>query len=215
MRQIITVNQGDVNLKERKEEINNLVKKLSEYLDFYPVGKNPTKYEIMGPIGKIIAMAKNRKNTPEFIKARALRIHEMNRISGYVSSEAVKVMQEAVDELMKFRKELSPIELSKIMEMIDYEVYFDRRKKKIEELEQIRKEFIEYLKKRYSANLNNLRSRWEKANIPEWDDIKFPSKTGKYFQSGNDTQKRDIKSFWEQHKDLEKKIVEIEEINND
>jgi len=214
MRQIIMVNLGDVNLKERKEEINNLVKKLSEYLDFYPIGKNPTKYERMGPVGKIIGMAKNRKNTPEFIKARALRIHEMNRISGYVSSEALQILEEAVDELLEFRQQLSPIELSRIMEMIDYEVYFNRRKKSILELEQIKKEFIEYLKDIYNNNLNDLKSRWEKQDIPDWDDIKFPTKSGKYFQEGNDIQKEDIKKFWEQHKDLERKIIDIEEVNN-
>jgi len=214
MRQIIMVNPGDIDLKKRKENINNVVEKLSKYLDFYPVSSASSKYSVMGPVSKIIEMAKHRKHTSEFIKARALRMHEMNKISGYVSSEAIQSMEDAIDELLKFRQELSPTELSKTMEMIDYSVYFSRRKKNIEELEQIKKEFIEYLKEIYNNNFNDLKSKWEKQDITDWNDIRFPTKTGKYFQEGNDTQKEDIKSFWQQHKDLESKIID-EEVNND
>lgn len=195
MRRIITVNPGNVTLGERKGNINNVVEKLSKYLYFYPVGRKPSKYEIMGPVSKIIEMAKNKKNAPEFIKARALRMHEMNKISGYISSEAVRVMEEAVDALLKFREELSPIELSKTMEMIDYEIYFDRRKRAIEELEQIRQDFIKYLREKYKNNLNELKEKWQKQDIDNWENIRFPTKTGKYFQSGNDIQKEDIKNF--------------------
>ncbi|HEC79167.1 MAG TPA: hypothetical protein ENI34_08525 [candidate division WOR-3 bacterium] len=215
MRSIIMVTSGEINLKERKEKINNLVKKLSEYLDFYSVSNTSSKYSVMGPVSKIIEMSKNRKNTPEFIKARALRMHEMNRISGYVSNEAIQVMEKAIDELLNFRQELLPTELPRVMEMIDYEVYFCRRKKNIQELEQIREDFINYLKKTYNNKLNDLKSKWGKQHITDWNDIRFPTKTGKYFKEGNEKQKEDIRNFWQQHKDLGKKIIDIEEVNND
>lgn len=212
MRKIIMVTPGEIKLEERKKEIHEVSKKLSKYLDFYRVESTSSKYSIMGPVSKIIEMAKNRKNTPEFIKARALRMHEMNKISGYISEEAIQTMEEAVDGLLKFREQLSPIDLSKTMEMIDYEVYFNRRKKNIERLEHIRKEFIEYLQKKYRNNIDDVKAKWE-SDINNWNDIRFPTKTGKYFQEGNNVQKEEIKNFWKQHQGLEKQIIDKEVVN--
>ncbi|MCD6398365.1 MAG: hypothetical protein J7L08_00400 [Candidatus Aenigmarchaeota archaeon] len=212
MRKILMITTGEIDLEKRKKKIQEISETLSRYLDFYPVSNSISKYSVMGPVSKIIEMAKNRKNTPEFIKARALRMHEMNRISGYVSTDAIKIMEEAVDELLKFRQELSPIELSKTMEMIDYEVYFMRRKKNIERLEKIRKDFIKYIKGNYKNNIDELKSKWSKSDINDWNHIKFPTKTGKYFQEGNNVQQEDIDNFWKQHQSLEEQI--IEEVDN-
>lgn len=213
MRQLIMVTPGKVDPEKRKEKIQKVSDKLSRYLDFYPVESKSSKYSIMGPVSKIIGWAKNSKNTSEFIKGRVLRMHELNKISGYVSSEALQIMEEAVDELLEFRQGLSPIELSKTMEIIDYEVYFNRRKKNIERLEQIKTAFILYIKEKYKGNIDVLKSKWDLV-INDWNDIKFPTEKGKYFQDGNDTQKEDITKFWNQHRDLKKQIIDEEEIDS-
>ena len=78
----------------------------------------------------------------------------------------------------------------------------------MERLEQIRKEFITYLKKKYKNNIDDLKSKWGKSNLKDWNNIRFPTKTGKYFKEGNNIQKEAIKDFWGKHKDLKNEAID-------
>ena len=213
MRNIIMLNLGNFKIEDKEKEMKNIINSLSEYLDFYPVSRSKSKYSVMGPVSRIIEMSKSKKNSSNFIKARTLRMHEMKSISGYISSEAITKIENAVDKLIKLRNEVSPLIISKIMDMIDYEVYFIRRKKSIEKLEKIRDDFIDYCKTKYTS-IDKLKLKWNKTKITDWNDIKYPTRTGKYYKTGNDTIKQNIENFWKQYKDLKIQIINEEEEND-
>jgi len=134
MRDLIMVGSKKFSLEENKEKITNIVNKFCIYLDFYPTGLEPSKYEIMGPVSKILEMAKNKKQyTENSIKSKALRKHEMNKKlwKGYVSSEAFEKLEDAIFNLIAFRDELPEMQIAKVMEIIDGEIYFKERKKNV------------------------------------------------------------------------------------
>ena len=180
-------------LEENKEKITKIVNKFCRYLDFYLTGSMPSKYEIMEPVSKILEMAKNKKQyTENSIKSKALRKHEMNKISkGYVSSEAFEKLEDAIFNLIIFRDELPEMQIAKVMEIIDGEIYFKERKKNVEGFEKKKIEFQSFLKELYGSDLKNLNSKWKK-EYKEWSEIPYPSKN---LKKENDCIKADIEAF--------------------
>ena len=203
MRDLIVIGSKNFSLEDNKEKIINIVDKFCSYLDFYLTGSMPSKYELMGPVSKILEMAKNKKQyTEDSIKSKALRKHEMNRISGYVSSEAFEKLEDAISNLIAFRGELPEMQIAKVMEIIDGEIYFKERKKNMERFEKIRKEFSVFLKKKYKSNVIELYKQWG-INYEDWNKIPFPSK--KFRTNSNDSVKKDIDDFNNEKKQKERK----------
>jgi hypothetical protein len=203
MRDLIVVGFKKFSLEENKGKITDIVNEFCNYLDFYLTGSMPSKYEIMGPVSKILEMAKNKKQyTENSIKSKALRKHEMNRISGYVSSEAFKKLEVAISDLIIFRDELPEMQIAKVIEIIDGEIYFKERKKNVERFEKIKNEFPAFLKKRYKSNVMELNKKWE-TNYEDWGNIPFPS--NKFRANNNDSVKKDIDDFKNEKKQEEKK----------
>jgi len=193
MRKILMVKSDKFDLSGKKEEIQNVVELFSGYLDGYPTKNNSSKYEIMGPVAGILEMTKNKKRySADFIKSRALRKHEMNKISGYVSAKTLKTLEDAVDLLISLRNDIPEMQVKKVMELIDGELYFLRRKKKIEHLEKIRKDFSNFMKQKYSENLDELNEKWEELYF-DWEDLPYPS--NKLEKGKNEIITRDIKEF--------------------
>lgn len=206
MRDLIVVGSKKFSLEENKEKITDIVNKFCDYLDSYLTGSMPSKYEIMGPVAKILEMAKNKKQYTEgSIKSKALRKHEMNKISnGYVSSEAFEKLEDAISNLIIFRDELPEMQITKVMEIIDGEIYFKERKKNVERFERfekIKNDFLAFLKKRYKANVIELNKQWG-INYEDWNKIPFPSK--KFRTNNNDSVKKDIDDFNNEKKQEEK-----------
>ncbi len=196
MRDLIVVDCKKFSVEKNKEKIQDIVDKFCSYLDFYPKGSKPSKYEIMGPVAKILEMAKNKKQyTEDSIKSKALRKHEMNRISGYVSSEAFEKLEDATSKLIIFRNELPEMQIAKVMDIIDNEIYFKERKKnvvKYEEIKRIKNDFSFFLKEKNKSDIKKLNEKWGK-DYTDWNNIPFPSK--KLQSKGNESVKQDIEEF--------------------
>ncbi|MBC8527809.1 MAG: hypothetical protein ISS28_07855 [Candidatus Cloacimonetes bacterium] len=201
MRKLIMVSPEDFSLEMKKEEITNIVNMFCDYLNFYRVKSRPTKYEIMGPVSKILEMAKNSKRyTSGSIKSKALRKHEMNKISeGYVSNEAFGKLEDAVDSLMSFREELPEMQIKNVMELIDGEIYFKQRKKNVEKFEKTKSYFVEFLKIKYTSDIKEFNQKWDK-NFNDWSEIPYPSK--KYESDGNEFIKSNVVNFWKEIKGM-------------
>ena len=203
MRDFIVIGSKKFNLEENKEKITKVVNKFCNYLDFYLTGSMPSKYEIMGPVSKILEMAKNKKRYTEgSIKSKALRKHEMNRISGYVSGETFEKLEDAISDLIIFRDELPEMQIAKVMEIIDGEIYFKERKKNVDRFEEIKNKFSVFLKKRYKSNVMELNKKWG-TNYEDWNNVPFPS--NKFRAGNNDSVKKDIDDFKNGKKQEEKK----------
>ncbi len=203
MRDFIVIGSKNFNLEESKEKITDIVNKFCSYLDFYLTGSMPSKYEIMGPVSKILEMAKNKKQYTEgSIKSKALRKHEMNRISGYVSGETFEKLEDAISDLIIFRDELPEMQIAKVMEIIDGEIYFKERKKNVERFEKIKNEFLVFLKERYKSNVMELNKKWG-TDYKDWNNAPFPS--NRFRANNNDSVKKDIDDFKNEKKQEERK----------
>jgi len=203
-RGLITTSNKTFNLDEVKGERESIVKTFDEYLDFYPVKSGKSKHDIMGPVAKILDRAKTRKWRADAIKGYALRIHEMNPKSGFVGKNAVDKLSQGIDDLMMLCEKTPATLLNRLIEQIDYEIYFSRRKKKIEQFEVTRKRFVEFLKGKYHTK-EGLAAAWAEPNLA-FEDVYYPSKNPK---KANDTKKTDIGAFWKLPE--AEKIIPIEE----
>lgn len=205
-RGLITTSNKTFDLDEVKGERESIVKTFDEYLDCYPVKSGKSKHDIMGPVAKILDRAKTRKWRADAIKGYALRIHEMNPKSGFVGQNAVDKISKGIDDLMTLCEKTPATLLNRLIEQIDYEIYFNRRKKSIEYFEDTRKKFVEFLKRQYSTK-ENLADAWGDIGLT-FEDVYSPSKNPK---KANDKKKADIEAFWKLPEAEKLTLIEEEE----
>lgn len=203
-RSLITTSNVTFNVDELKKDREAIVKTFDEYLDYYPTKSGKSKHDIMGPVAKILERAKTRKWRADAIKGYALRVHEMNPKSGFVSKNAVDKLSRGIDALMMLCEKTPTTLLNRLIEQIDYEVYFNRRKKTIEYLEETRKRFIEFLKRQYSTEAG-LATAWSEPRLT-FENVYYPSKNPK---KANEQKKADIATFWKLPE--AEKLIPIEE----
>ena len=204
MRKIIMVTLGEFSIKDSKDEISKVAAELSEYLNYYPVKSRSSKHGLMGPIGKIITMAKNKSYSGEILKAKALRMHEMNSKSGFIPPDAINALEKAVNSLIEIRDKVPAIMLPKVMDMVDDEVYFIKRKEGIQYLENQRLEFVDFIKSKYGTE-KGLQEAWSESVT--FSELKYPSKKWDYYKKGSETKRSDIDGFWNKNKE---KLEEVD-----
>ena len=190
-RGLITTANVSFNLDDVKKERESIVKLFDEYLDYYPVKSGKSKHDIMGPVAKILDRAKTRKWRADAIKGYALRVHEMNPKSGFVSKDAIDSLSQGIDKLMELCESIPATLLNRVIEQIDYEIYFNRRKQTIEYFEDTRRKFNNYLRTRYSDD-SELATAWNEPGL-NFENVYYPSKNPK---KANEQKKNDIKEFW-------------------
>ena len=91
-----------------------------------------------------------------------------------------------------------------MVERIDYSLYYTRRKKGIEWLENTRQMFIRFLQDKYNNDLNVLVTAWGKKDtkdISKFDDIRYPSDKNETYKNAGAAKKGDIDEFWKQYAD--------------
>jgi hypothetical protein len=165
------------------------------YLEEYPVKTAKTMHGLMGPVPMILDGARVRKEDAKTLVGKAVRMHEMNpKTKGYLSPAALEALEVATNNLLELCKSVPVTAVTKVAERIRYNVYYARRKKAIEWLEQTRKEFINFLRGRY-LNDAALVKAWGETDLT-FDTVRFPSRSGKAFTRANDAKKKDIADFW-------------------
>jgi hypothetical protein len=91
----------------------------------------------------------------------ALRVHEMNpKAKGYLSPTARQALEEGTAQLVALCREIPVTAVAKVVERIDYSLYYARRKKGIEWLESTRQMFIRYLQEKYGNDFGQLAAAW-------------------------------------------------------
>lgn len=212
MRQLIMTKGGRFDIEIVKPKIDIIVDAFDRYLEEYPVKTARTMYGLMGPVPMILDGARMRKEDEKTLVGKAVRAREMNpRSRGYLSPNALKALETATHELLALCNEVPITVVTKVTERIRYNVYYTRRKKSIEWLERTSEDFVEFLHKRYTDDMS-LSGAWGDKNLT-FENVRFPSRTGKTFQQANEAKKQDIIDFWASI-GIEK-IVEEEEAENE
>ena len=210
MRQLIITKGEQFDIETVRLKIECIADSFNRYLDEYNPKTRRTMHGVMGPVQRILDGARVRKEDAQTLVGRAIRAHEMNENNPYLSPSALEALETGTRDLLALCDEVPITTVSKVTERVRYTVYYTRRKKNIEWLEQRRKAFIEFLQKRY-ADETALTAAWGEKSL-KFDDVRFPSQRNQAFRDANEVKKGDIISFWEST-DTEPIIDEEEDDN--
>jgi len=215
MRKVITVRGGRFDLDSVRPKIESIVMQFDKYLDEYPVKTAKSKHAVMGPVANILERSQTRKWDAQALTGYALRVHEMNpKTRGYLSSTARQALEEGTTQLVALCREVPVTVVAKVVERIDYSLYYVRRKKGIERLENTRKMFVRFLQAKYNGNLGALTDAWGKdaKAISSFDEVRYPSDKSETYKESGAARKSDIEKFWEQHADQAAREEEDENV---
>lgn len=116
-----------------KTLLNEISTTLAKYLDHYkPKTESPfTKHAIMGPVGKLIPiLTSGRLKDKNAIIGYVINIHRNTSASGFISKDAVELLNSAVDKLIELRNCVrSTREWLKCLRELDYSVFKLRMEK--------------------------------------------------------------------------------------
>lgn len=190
-----------------KPKIEEIVGEFDRYLDEYPARSARSMHGLLGPVPMILDGARVRKESVQTLMGRAIRMHEM-RAKGYLPPTALEALEKATEQLLKLCNEVPAMAVTKVTERIRYSVYYERRKKGLEWLEQTKLDFIDFLRDRYD-NEAALAQAWNTEDLT-FGAVRFPSNSDKAYQEANETKKADIEGFWGRTS-AERLIVDEEE----
>lgn len=205
MRKVISVSGERFDLDGVRPKIESIVAEFDKYLDEYPIKTAKSKHAVMGPVAKILERAQTRKWDAQGLTGYALRVHEMNpRARGYLSPAALQALEEGTTQLVALCREVPVTVVAKVVERIDYSLYYVRRKKGIERLEKARLMFIRFLQNKYNDDPTALITAWgekDGKDITRFDDVRYPSDKSEIYKKSGAARKDDIDRFWKQYAD--------------
>lgn len=194
MRQLVMTKGERFDLDSIRADIEKIVGAFDRYLDDYPVKTAKSMHSLMGPVPMILDGARVRKESVPTLVGRAVRAHEMNpRTKGYLPPNALAALEEATTKVLELVNRVPVTTVTKVTERIRYSVYYARRKKGIEWLEQTRKEFINFLAGKY-ANDTALAQAWDEEELT-FDTVRYPSNKNEAYRKANAAKKSDIDAF--------------------
>ncbi len=194
MRKLITTSGERFDIEAIKPDIEEIVSGFDRYLDNYPVKTSRSMHSLLGPVPMILDGARVRKESVETLVGRAIRAHEMNpRAKGYLPPDALVALEAATAKLLDLCQTVPITAVTKVTERIRYSVYYVRRKKGIERLEQTRQEFINFLQNKYASE-TALAEAWNEPDLT-FEKVYYPSNKNEAYKKANATKKADIDAF--------------------
>lgn len=199
MRNPIFVRVQRFDLDAVASEIDTIRNCFDRYLDSYPIKSPRSKYSLMGPIGKVLQEARTGKWDAESLTGYALNIHLSNpKAKGYISQEARDALRDGIKHLLELLKKVPVTAQDKVLDRIDYGLYFTRRAKGLEWMESVRKDFINFLQKKYETP-KKLVEAWGERSVSYAENFaKLPYPSKKLFSNSNNQKKIDIAEFAKQ-----------------
>jgi len=135
----------------RGKNVNQLIEEVSVSFNDYLGRLNifaATKSALMGPVGKILEQARVKGLDAEFLKGYGINTHK-NTIRVPLSSEVLEPLEDGIVLLSQLLQRVPRHMRPKVIEIVDYKVYYKREKANVEFWEKWRKDFDEFLKKKY------------------------------------------------------------------
>jgi hypothetical protein len=105
----------------------------------------------MGPIGKILQDVKRGNWDVDALSGYVLNIHSNNRKAKVMSDFARDNLEEGIAKLLSLLKTVPITAQDKVLELIDYGLYYERRKKIMLHFEIVKEDWISFLKENYKT----------------------------------------------------------------
>ncbi|NLC77319.1 MAG: hypothetical protein GX750_06830 [Clostridia bacterium] len=195
MRKPIMTKESKFDPKTVKDKIEKIIEAFDLYLENSPYRFGRSKHAVMGPIAKILDRAQTGSCSPADLTGYAIRMHEMHRQSnGIISNTARLHLETGILELVNLVEQVPVTAFPKILERIDYGLYYYRRKRTSEWLSEMSQKFEHFLRSKYSTE-DELREAW-KDKKASFSGV-FPSRNNKAYTDGKGTRRQDIDEFWQ------------------
>lgn len=192
MRSPIAVSLKPFNLDEVQPRINQVRDAFSSYLDYYVPRSSRSKHGLMGPVGKVLGELKRGRTDPDYLKGYILRVHELSQ-RATLSPEAVRALEDAIEKLIALLRDVPIPVLDRLIDRLDYGLYFERRKKVLTWLEERNREYKTWLQRNYST-VEDLNQRWG-TQLNSWEQIRYAGPSSQMYKKASARQREDMNAF--------------------
>lgn len=162
------------------------------YLNDVPRKSTRSKHGLMGPVGKILSEVKSGRRDPASLKGYAVRVHEATGRAP--SADGLRALEEGLNLLIRLLKESPATAHDRILDNLDYGLYFDLRKRAIESKEERLQAWIAFVRTKYESD-TLLSESWNERIT--FDDLYLPRKAEGSRSKKATLKQRDIVEFWE------------------
>jgi len=163
------------------------------YLENVPRQSTRSKHGLMGPVGKILREVRSGRRDPASLKGYALRVHEGLHVNP--SLTAINTLGNGIDQLVSMLGHVPLADQDRVLDRIDYGLYYDLRRKAIESKEARRRMWIGFVRDRYRTEAD-LSASWNES-ISNFDELYLPRKNEGSKGKKASAKQQDIAEFWE------------------
>lgn len=193
MRIPIAVQVERFDLEKAQPDIDVAREAFVRYLGEVPRKSTRSKHGLMGPVGKILGEVKSGRRDSASLKGYAVRVHEAT--GRHPSSACLEALEQGIDHLLKLLAEAPITAHDRLLDRLDYGLYYDLRKKELESKEARRQAWISFLRSKYQNEVA-LSEAWGE-EVTSFDELYLPGK-----REGSKTKKatvrrQDVATFWE------------------
>lgn len=151
-----------------------------------------SKHGLMGPVGKILREVKSGRWDPASLKGYAIRVHEA---SGVPSLAGVEALEKGIDLLVGLLNGRPITAHERLLDRLDYGLYYELRKRALESKEARRQGWIQFLRNKYGSEAS-LSEAWED-EVVSFEELYLPRVVEGSKSKKASTKQRDIVAFWE------------------
>jgi hypothetical protein len=177
----------------------------TRYLDEVPRKSTRSKHGLMGPVGKILSEVKSGRRDPASLKGYAVRVHEATGRGP--SQRGLEALEAGIDCLVRLLADAPVTAHDRVLDRLDYGLYYDLRKRALESKEARRQAWIGFLRDKYGTP-GRLSEAWGEA-VSTFDDPYLPRKAEGSKGKKASARQQDVAAFWESQGALA--VVEEEE----
>jgi hypothetical protein len=193
MRVPIAVQVKPFDLEKAQPQIDAAREAFIRYLDEVPRKSTRSKHGLMGPVGKILGEVKSGRRDPASLKGYAVRVHEATGRNP--SPAGINALEQGIDQLIALLAEAPVTVHDRLLDRLDYGLYFDLRRKAIESKEARRQAWVGFLRDKYGQEAK-LSEAWGE-EVMSFDDLYLPRKAEGSKARKATVKQQDIAAFWE------------------
>lgn len=193
MRVPITVQIKPFDIEKAQPQIDATRQAFARYLDEVPRKSTRSKHGLMGPVGKILSEVKSGRRDPASLKGYAVRVHEATGRSP--SPAGLEALEQGIDHVVRLLAQAPVTAHDRLLDRLDYGLYYDLRKKALESKETRRRAWIGFVRDKYGSEAK-LSEAWGE-EVAAFDDLYLPRKAEGSKTKKASAKQHDIAAFWE------------------
>ncbi len=193
MRIPITVHSEPFNIESAQPTIDKARVAFADYVEQVPRKSTKSKHGLMGPVGKLLSEIKSGRRDPASLKGYAVRVHEATGKSP--SPAGMENLENGIDTVVKLLEDVPVTFHDRVLDRLDYGLYYDLRKRQAASKEARRQAWIAFVRNKYGSE-EALATAWDEAGAT-FKELYLPSASEGAQSKKATARQRDIAEFWQ------------------